>query len=140
VWPTAFGALLAAAATIGWRLDPIGLGLRLTVAVALVGQISLILYEMSGTPGRSTSTCTNFAGLAILAVYCDWRVLLMAGGRDRRAPSRAPNFVLPAALYPGGGDFGRVVLHAVIVVLETGALIWLTHNLVALFAQCRKPR
>jgi len=38
VWPTAFGALLAAAATIGWPSRSDRVGLRLTVAVALVAR------------------------------------------------------------------------------------------------------
>jgi methyl-accepting chemotaxis protein len=133
-WPTVFAAVLAAAATVSWRLDPIGLGVRLTVAVALVGQISLILYEMSGHRWQVDVHMYYFAGLAILAVYCDWRALLMAAAATA-VHHLTLNFVLPAAIYPGGSDFGRVVLHAVIVVLETGALIWLTGNLVRLFAR-----
>jgi methyl-accepting chemotaxis protein len=134
LWPTGFAALLAAAATVGWRLDPIGLSVRLTVAVALVGQISLILYEMEGHRWQVDVHMYYFAGLAILAVYCDWRVLLAAAGATA-VHHLVLNFVLPAAIYPGGSDFGRVVLHAVIVVLETGALMWLTGSLVALFAR-----
>src|SRR5262249_21714607 len=40
---------------------------------------------------------------------------------------------LPAAIYPGGGDFGRVVLHAVILLFEAGVLIALAHKLAQLF-------
>jgi methyl-accepting chemotaxis protein len=134
LWPALFGAALAAVATIGWRLDPTALGLRLVVAVALVGQISLIVFEMSGHPWQVDIHMYYFAALAILAVYCDWRVLLAAAGATA-VHHLVLNFLFPAAIYPGGSDFGRVVLHAVIVVLETGALIWLTGNLVRLFAR-----
>jgi methyl-accepting chemotaxis protein len=37
----------------------------------------------------------------------------------------ALNFVFPAAIYPGGADLGRVVLHAVILLLEAGVLMGL---------------
>ena len=43
------------------------------------------------------------------------------------------NFILPAAVYPGGADLGRVVLHAVILLIEAGVLIWLAHKLSQLF-------
>jgi len=43
------------------------------------------------------------------------------------------NFILPAAVYPGGSDFGRVVLHAVILIIEAGVLVWLARKLSHLF-------
>ena len=133
-WPTLFGAVLAAVATVAWRVDAIGLSVRLVVAVALIGQISLILFEMSGHPWQVDVHMYYFAALAILAVYCDWRTLLAAAGATA-VHHLVLNFLFPAAIYPGGSDLGRVVLHAVIVVLETGALIWLTGNLVILFTR-----
>ena len=45
------------------------------------------------------------------------------------------NFLLPAAIYPGGGEIGRVILHAGIIVLETAVLVWLTVRLTSLFHQ-----
>ncbi|HEX2525026.1 MAG TPA: methyl-accepting chemotaxis protein, partial [Geminicoccus sp.] len=44
------------------------------------------------------------------------------------------NFLLPAAVYPGGADLGRVALHAVILVLEAAALIWVSSRLASLIA------
>ena len=40
---------------------------------------------------------------------------------------------MPAAIYPGGADLGRVVLHAVILLIEAGVLIWLALKLSHLF-------
>src|SRR5262249_42902322 len=39
------------------------------------------------------------------------------------------NFALPAAVFPNGGDFFRVVFHAVIVLIEAGVLIWISHHM-----------
>src|SRR6202012_20788 len=35
------------------------------------------------------------------------------------------NFLAPALIFPEGADFARVLLHAVIVVIETAALVWM---------------
>ena len=45
------------------------------------------------------------------------------------------SFVLPAAVFPGGGGVGRVLVHAVILVCEAGALMWAANNIAAMFAR-----
>src|SRR4029077_20706741 len=47
-------------------------------------------------------------------------------------------FLLPAAVFPDGADFGRVVLHAVIVVVEAGILMWMSVQVVAVFEASAK--
>jgi methyl-accepting chemotaxis protein len=133
----AFGFALAAA--LVWARDPRGLAGRLMIGVALVGQISVLLAAMSGHRWQVDVHMYYFAGLAILAIYCDWRVIL-AGAGAVAAHHLLLNFLLPAAIYPDGGDFPRVVLHAVILILEAGALIWLSHNIVAMFGVKRDYR
>jgi methyl-accepting chemotaxis protein len=105
----------------------------MTVAVALVGMVSLIVYLLRGHAWQIDTHMYFFAALAILTTYCDWRVLLMAAAATA-LHHLTLDILLPAAVFPNGADFGRVILHAVIVVLETGALIWLTHTLSSLFA------
>ena len=43
------------------------------------------------------------------------------------------NFLAPALVFPEGANFSRVVLHAVILIIETGALMWMTTRIVTLF-------
>jgi methyl-accepting chemotaxis protein len=97
----------------------------MTVAVTLVGMVALIVDQLGGDPWQIDSHMYFFAALAVLAAYCDWRVLLMGAGTVA-LHHLVLNFVLPAAVFPGGADFGRVVLHAVILILETAVLVWLT--------------
>jgi methyl-accepting chemotaxis protein len=123
---------LASGATICWHLSRNSRETRLTIAVVLIGMVSLIVAELSGDPWQLDSHMYFFAALAILAAYCDWRVVLVAAATIA-LHHLILNFLLPAAVYPGGADFGRVVLHAVIVVLETGVLICLTYQLEVLF-------
>jgi methyl-accepting chemotaxis protein len=123
---------LAGAATACWYLSGNSLETRLTVAVVLIGMVALIVNELSGNPWQIDSHMYFFAALAVLAAYCDWRVVLMAAVAIA-LHHLVLNFLLPAAIFPAGADFGRVVLHAVIVVLEAAVLIWLTHQLARLF-------
>ncbi|MBH9787809.1 chemotaxis protein, partial [Clostridioides difficile] len=65
--------------------------------------------------------------------FCDYRPILM--GTLAVAPHHLVlNFALPAAIYPGGADLGRVVLHAVILLIEAGVLAAPGFKLAQLFA------
>ena len=130
--PTVIAAGLAGAATWSWWAAGDALPTRLIVAVALIGMVALLVLEMAGHPWQLDIHMYFFAALAMLAVYCDPRVLVMAAAATA-VHHLLLNFLLPAAIYPGGANLGRVVLHAVIVVLETGVLVWLTQALVVLF-------
>ena len=137
--PTMAALAFALAALVVWLRDPEGLSSRLTIAVAQVGQISLLLAAMSGHRWQVDVHMYYFAALAVLAVYCDWRVILAAAGAVA-VHHLTLNFLMPAAVYPTGGDVARVVLHAVILVAEAAALFWLSHNIVAMFAVKRDYR
>ena len=126
------GLGLAGTATLLWVSSRNSLETRLTFGVALVGMVALVVQQLSGNPWQLDSHMYFFATLAVLAAYCDWRVLLISAAAIA-LHHLVLNFLLPAAIYPGGADFGRVVLHAVVVVLETAVLIWLTHQLSVLF-------
>ena len=131
--PGIFSVVLAGAATLAWFGGPTAPATRMTIAVAVVGMISLLVYQMHGQPWQIDAHMYYFAGLALLAAFCDWQVVLIAAGATA-VQHLVLNFAYPAAIYPGGADLGRVVLHAVIVVLETTVLVWLTHRLARLFA------
>jgi len=124
--------ILAVSATCAWRLAGNGLSTRLIVAVALMGGVSTFTYELSGHPWQIDEHMYFFVVLASLTAYCDYRPILIASIAVA-LHHLILNFVLPAAIYPGGADLGRVVLHAVILLMEASVLIWLTHNLAQLF-------
>jgi len=131
--PGIFAVVLAGAATLAWFGSPTAPATRMTIAVAVIGIISLLVYQMHGQPWQIDTHMYYFAGLALLTAFCDWQVMLIAAGATA-VQHLVLNFAYPAAIYPGGADLGRVVLHAVIVVLETTVLVWLTHRLARLFA------
>ena len=134
LFPAAGAAVFAIAATIAWRADPQGPAARYTSSVALMVMIALLVYQFRGHPWQIDLHMYFFAALAILAAFCDWRALLVAAGTVA-VHHLLLNFVMPAAVFPDGADLFRVVLHAVIVVVETAVLVWLTARLAATFAE-----
>ena len=106
---------------------------RLTIAVAYVGMISIILATATGSPLQIDIHMYYFAALAILTGFCD-RDVILAGAGTTAVHHLALNFLAPALIYPGGENFPRVLLHAAIVVLEAGALVWITQQINALVA------
>jgi len=71
------------------------------IAVALVGQTSLLVFTFSGHPWQVEMHFYYFAVLAMLSGFCDWRVLLAAAALVS-IHHLSLNAVLPSAVYPGG--------------------------------------
>jgi methyl-accepting chemotaxis protein len=130
--PTLFTVALAGAATLSWRSAGNGLSTTLLVAVALVGGVSVFTFQLSGHPWQIDIHMYFFAALACLVAYCDVRPIL-AGTVAVALHHLALNFIVPAAIFPGGADFGRVVVHAGILILEAAVLVWVAYQLARLF-------
>jgi methyl-accepting chemotaxis protein len=131
--PAVLMVTMALAATLSWRAAGNGLSTRLTVAVALMGSVSVFAFQLTGHPWQIDIHMYFFAALACLVAYCDYRPIV-AGTVAVILHHLALNFIIPAAVYPGAGDVWRVVLHSVILGIEAGVLIWLAHELSRLFA------
>src|SRR5690606_37500140 len=128
------GALIIAAiATWFCRRDAAGAATRQVVAAAFVGMASLVVFAARG-PWQIDLHMYYFAIFAVLAAYCDWRAILTAAALTA-LHHLVLNFALPYAIFPDGSHFGRVIVHAVIVVGECAVLIWLCLVLENLFAR-----
>lgn len=121
-------AACALITTVSFSRDATGLTTRCLSAVSLITQIAVLVFLFSGHPFQIDWHMYFFAGLAILAGWCCWRTSLVAAA-FLAVHHLALNFLLPFAVFPGGADFMRVVLHAAIVIAQTGALLWLLHAL-----------
>src|SRR6266404_6228781 len=130
--PAALVAAMALAAMMSWRASGNGLSTRLIFAVALMGGVSVLAFELSGHPWQIDMHMYFFAALACLVAYCDYRPILV-GTVAVALHHLMLNFIIPAAIFPGGADFGRVVLHAGILILEACVLLWVAHQLARLF-------
>jgi methyl-accepting chemotaxis protein len=109
------------------------------LAIALVGQTSLLVYAMSGHPWQVEMHFYYFAVLAMIAGFCDWMVLLTAAGLIA-VHHLSLNIVLPWAIYPGGTDYARVIVHAIVVVVETAVLIVIGETIREAFVKAGEAR
>ncbi len=116
-------ALAVAPITFIWLRRSI-LTIALALAVTLVGQTSLLVYAFAGHPWQVEMHFYYFVVLAMLAGFCGWRGLLLAATLIA-VHHLGLNYVLPSAIYPGGADLNRVLIHALFVVIETAMLIWI---------------
>ncbi|WP_169568642.1 methyl-accepting chemotaxis protein [Sneathiella limimaris] len=130
---TLASAIFAGITTFFYFRDKLSQEYRYSVAVTYMIQIGLIVYEFSGHPWQIDIHMYFFAGLAIVAVFCCWTTILVATATVA-VHHLVLNFTLPAAVFPDGADFFRVVLHAVIVVFEAAVLTVLAFRLVKAFA------
>jgi methyl-accepting chemotaxis protein len=87
------------------------------LSVCLVSHVSMLVFLFSGHPWQIDTHFYYFAVLAMLAGFCDWRVLALAAGLIA-AHHLTLNAVESAAVFNGGSNIERVVLHAIIVVAE----------------------
>ncbi|MBL8704191.1 MAG: hypothetical protein JNM30_05070 [Rhodospirillales bacterium] len=122
----------AGASTLLWWRDPIAPVTRLTVAVAYVVMASALVLAMAG-PWQIDMHMYYFAVFAILAAFCDWRVIVVAAAATA-LHHLSLNYLLPAAVFPDGADLGRVLVHAVVVVVECAVLVWLCLQIEKAFA------
>jgi methyl-accepting chemotaxis protein len=111
-----------------------GLSLHLLLSTALMLMIGLIVAAMDGQAWQIDIHMYFFAALAMLTAFCDWRAIL-AATLTIALHHLLLNFILPEAVFPGGADFFRVVLHAVIVLIEAGVLIWVSQHLARALGQ-----
>jgi methyl-accepting chemotaxis protein len=132
------GVLAAAPFLVWWLNRPI-LITGLALAVALVGQTSILVYLMTGHPWQVEMHFYYFAILAMLSGFCDWRVLLVAAGLIA-VQHLSLDFFLPEAVYPGGSNFLRVLVHAVVVVIETAMLVGIGYAIRTAFAEAEFAR
>ncbi|AMN42540.1 methyl-accepting chemotaxis protein [Rhodoplanes sp. Z2-YC6860] len=131
--------VLAAAPLLAWYLRRPILIVGLALAVTLVGQTSLLVYLMAGHPWQVEMHFYYFAILAMLSGFCDWRVMIVAAGLIA-VQHLSLDFVLPEAIYAGGSNFLRVLVHAVVVVIETAMLIGIGHAIRVAFAEAEFAR
>jgi len=125
---TGSAILVALAATVTWLSDRTGPVTRIVTSMAMAALVALMVYAYSGHRYQVDIHMYFFAMLAVCAGWCDWRAIVAFAGVTA-VHHLLLNFVLPAAVFPGGTDFLRVVLHAVIVVVQSAVLIWIVLNL-----------
>ena len=104
---------------------------RMVSAVALMIQISFAVAGFAGNAWQVDFHMYYFAMLAVLVIYIDWRVIAAATAAVA-VHHLGLNYLYAEAIYPGGADLGRVIVHAVILVVEAAVLIVISYKMAAL--------
>lgn len=126
------GLLIAGGSSFQWMKDPNGKAFRYLTSVALPALIGFWVYEYRGHFWQIDIHMSFFAVLALTAIYCDKNAILISAATIA-VHHLVLNFVMPAAVFPEGADFMRVVLHAVIIIIETAFLYFLSNELTKAF-------
>ena len=125
---------IAAAASVSWYLDRTGEATRIAASLALAGQTALLVYAFSGSPLQIDVHMYFFASLAICAGWIDWRATASFAGLAA-VHHLVFYFLIPWAVFPGQSELSRVILHAVVLVMELAALAAITRQLTKAFAE-----
>jgi methyl-accepting chemotaxis protein len=104
---------------------------RMIVGTLAAIQPALAIYALTGHPWQMDAHMYFFVALAGLTLLYDWKPIALACGLIA-AHHILFQLVVPAWVFEGGGDFGRVVFHAVAVLLQFTVLYYLTTQLVRL--------
>jgi methyl-accepting chemotaxis protein len=101
-------------------------GRHLIVAV-LMGQVVASLIAMRGHPVQVDMHMAFFAALAMCSLLYDIRSIII-GTALVAVHHLALGLFMTDLVFYGGGGIERILLHAVILVAEAAALIWMTVN------------
>jgi methyl-accepting chemotaxis protein len=100
--------------------------------IAVAANISFMVAALSGSHLQVDMHMAYFAGLALIGATFDWRAIA-AATLTTAVHHLVLNFAFPAAIYPGGTDTLRFLVHAVILVIEATALLWVAWRVTGMF-------
>ena len=115
------------------RIDVVA---RIVLGATLPIYPAALLFIMGGHPWQIDVHMAFFALLAMLVGLCDWKAIL-AGTAIVSLHHLILNFYGPIYVFGSESEFTRVLLHAVILIIEAGALIVISNQLVALISAVR---
>jgi len=134
LWPTVATAVAAGVVVTAARTQPDAPATRYLIAAVLMGIVSMMVALFWGNAWQIDMHMYYFAALAILVpMVC--MVSIAVATVVVAAHHLTLSFLLPAAVFPDDASFTRVVLHAVIVLAEAAALVWVTMSVQRAFDQ-----
>ena len=131
------GLVVAASASASWLQSRTGPTTRVVVSMAHAATVGLLVYSFEGSPLQIDMHMYFFATLAICAAWIDWHAIVGYAALVA-VHHLVLYFAMPLAVFPGESHFSRVVLHAVVLVLQSAVLIALTHAVVLAFTAADK--
>ncbi|MFQ5534180.1 MAG: methyl-accepting chemotaxis protein [Sphingomonadales bacterium] len=135
--PTMVALGLCVVSTLVWRLAPDTRLSRMVPGISLIGLVALFAFQFSGHPWQGEIHLYFFVAIAIVAAYCDHRVLI-ASAATVGILHLLGAMLYPSALFPAEPSFLLIGYHIGLLGLVTGCLYWLNHYLVNLFVLSAK--
>lgn len=138
------GTLAAALLAIGLLAAPIQIvrsnrfdfSARMTMVMTISAMPALLLFSFQGFAWQVDLHMIFFAVLAIGAVLADRRATL-AGAAVVAVHHLVFGMATPTWVFGTASSFGRIVLHAVVLTVETAALMWLDIRFIDLIRTVR---
>lgn len=134
---TVLALLVALIGTAAWWSDRTGPTTRIVNSVALAVQVALLVNAFEGSHYQIDMHMYFFATLAIAAGWVDWKAILAYAGTVA-VHHLVLNFALPAAVFPGDPGIARVLVHAVILILQSAVLILVVTAIERAFREAEK--
>ncbi len=126
------GLLCAIAPSWVWKSGDAGPFARVLLGCTVPLYPAAVLALMKGHSWQLDMHMMFFAGLAMLVVLCDWRAIL-AATLVTAVHHLGLNYLATAYVFNTDGSLARVLLHAVILLVEAGVLMWVSLRLATLF-------
>lgn len=127
-------ASLALIATLDWWRTRMRGGAQITIATSLGLIVAFMVGQLNGHAWQIDMHMYFFAAFATVGVFCNWRPLVAYAGTVG-IHHLLINGLMPQAVFPGQGDLERVLLHAVVLIVQAAALIWLAQRLTQAFGE-----
>jgi len=104
---------------------------RMSLSITAVAMPSLLLFVCKGLAWQTDIHMVFFAALAMTTILCDWKALV-AATVTVAVHHLVIGLLLPEWVFIGEGSLPRILFHAVILLGEAGALVWIAASVVKL--------
>jgi methyl-accepting chemotaxis protein len=130
---------VAIPAAVAMAIGPVLLALRdrrdaaarLVVAITPPGLTAVLLFAAEGLAWQTDLHMIFFATLAMAVILCDWRAIVAATAVVA-VHHLLLGLIVPGWVFLNGGSLLRVTMHAVILLCETGILLWTSLQIVGM--------
>lgn len=123
VWAVmTIAGIIALVPTIAWFRDHTSETTMMTSSMATAALVALLIFQFRGSPLQSDMHMYFFAALAISSAWLSI-IGIVAFTAVVAIHHLLLFFVMPEAVFPDASGFERVVLHAIVLLLEAGVLI-----------------
>jgi methyl-accepting chemotaxis protein len=106
---------------------------RAVVGTLAAAMPALLVYALEGHDWQMDAHMYFFVALATLTLLCDWRPIAIASLLIA-AHHLMLEWLAPTWVFAGEGNLGRVVFHAIAVIMQFGVLSYIAARLTALLS------